>query len=403
MAAAVAAAGVADAVAAAVIETRVSALPHSRSAVVDRVGLGWRPELAAGIQQHRARIDVLEVIADDWFDVPPGDVRALAGLAARVPVVLHAVGLGLASAHPVETVRLAEMARLVQAVKPLAWSEHLAFVRAGGIEIGHLAAPPRSAATVAGTLDNLARARAVVGSLPWVENIASLVAPPASDMDEASWVRRILAGAEAGLLLDLHNLYANARNAGRDPIADLEALPLNRVACVHVSGGRWVDAPGASTRRLLDDHLHDPPEAMAALLAHLAARAPQPLTVILERDGRYPDMPVLLDQLDALRAALASGRAQPVAAAALPALQQGEAMAEPDRQAAQKLESLLARVYGGLADCQAFLRDPRAAGLAAGCAPADAQRLLDIDRDGLLHAVHSFGHKRAARGRPANH
>ncbi|VFR16627.1 Uncharacterized protein conserved in bacteria, NMA0228-like [plant metagenome] len=370
--------------------------------MIDRVGMGWRPELAAGIQQHRARIDVLEVIADDWFGAPAGDVRALASLAARVPVVLHAVGLGLASAHPVDGTRLADMARLVEAVRPLAWSEHLAFVRADGIEIGHLAAPPRTVATVAGALENLSRARAVVGSLPWVENIASLVAPPASSLSEADWVRAILAGSGARLLLDLHNLYANALNAGRNPIAELEALPLDRVACVHVSGGRWVDAPGASTQRLLDDHLHDPPEAMTALLAHLAARAPQPLTVILERDGRYPDMAVLLDQLDALRAALASGRAQRSTAAA-PRPGAGGIGVALDLLAAQRLESLLARVYGGHADCQDFLRDPQAAALAAGCAPADAEQLMHIDRDGLLHAVHSFGHKRAARGRPANH
>ncbi|WP_157929754.1 DUF692 domain-containing protein [Orrella dioscoreae] len=383
-------------------ETGVSPLPRRRAAAIDRVGMGWRPALAAGIQQHRARIDVLEVIADDWFDAPAGDVRALASLAARVPVVLHAVGLGLASAHPVDSTRLADMARLVEAVRPLAWSEHLAFVRADGIEIGHLAAPPRTAATVAGTLENLSRARAVVGSLPWLENIASLVAPPASSLPEADWVSAILAGSGARLLLDLHNLYANALNAGRDPITDLEALPLDRVACVHVSGGRWVDAPGASTRRLLDDHLHDPPEAMTALLAHLAALTPQPLTVILERDGRYPDMAVLLDQLDALRAALASGRAQGRAAAAPPPGAGGIGVA-PDLQAGQRLESLLARVYGGHTDCQDFLRDPQAAALAAGCAPADAEQLMRIDRDGLLHAVHSFGHKRAARARPANH
>jgi len=43
--------------------------------------------------------------------------------------------------------RLDKMARLVEQVRPQFWSEHLAFVRGGGIEIGHLAAPPRIADT----------------------------------------------------------------------------------------------------------------------------------------------------------------------------------------------------------------------------------------------------------------
>ena len=34
----------------------------------DRVGIGWRPELAAGILSNLDRIDVLEVIAADYFE-----------------------------------------------------------------------------------------------------------------------------------------------------------------------------------------------------------------------------------------------------------------------------------------------------------------------------------------------
>jgi len=43
----------------------------------DRFGLGWRPELAAGILAHLDRIDVIEVIAENYFDGPRRDLRAL--------------------------------------------------------------------------------------------------------------------------------------------------------------------------------------------------------------------------------------------------------------------------------------------------------------------------------------
>jgi uncharacterized protein len=42
----------------------------------DLFGLGWRPELAAGILANLHRIDVLEVIADDHFKAPPRALRA---------------------------------------------------------------------------------------------------------------------------------------------------------------------------------------------------------------------------------------------------------------------------------------------------------------------------------------
>jgi len=70
--------------------------------------------------------------------------------------------------------------------------------------------------------------------------------------------------------------------------------------------------------RLVDDHLHDPPDVVFGLLQVLAASATCGLTVILERDGRFPDFSAVLRQLAQARAALARGRAQqsPVRSAA---------------------------------------------------------------------------------------
>ncbi len=278
----------------------------------DRIGLGWRPQLSASILSNRHRIDVVEVIADDYFHTSRRTLRALKTLAAQVPLVLHGVTLGLASAVPVAEERLEKMARLVGEIQPECWSEHLAFVRGGGYEIGHLAAPPRTSATIEGATANLARARAVVGVTPLVENVATLIDPPGSIYDEATWITEILSAANCDLLLDLHNLYANAVNFQFDPQQFLAQIPRERIAAIHVAGGQWIGGAttASSSRRLLDDHLHDVPEAVYDLLTEVGRRAPRPLTVILERDGRFPPFDRLLEQLDRARHALAQGRSQ---------------------------------------------------------------------------------------------
>jgi uncharacterized protein len=277
-----------------------------KNTIQDRVGLGWRGELAVGILSHLDRIDVLEVIADDFFDAPRDERRALRTLAAQTTLVLHGVSLGLASSVPVDTKLLEKTARLCEEVEPEYWSEHLAFVRGGSVEIGHLTAPPRTDATIEGAASNLERARAVVGSAPLVENIATLIDPPASDYDEIDWINSIMDSAPCGLLLDLHNLHANATNFGYDEMESLRRLPAERIVAVHLAGGKWVEALGE--RRLLDDHLHDVPDVVYRLLTELAAVVSRPLTVILERDGAYPPIDVLLRQLDRAREALAEGR-----------------------------------------------------------------------------------------------
>ena len=271
---------------------------------LDRFGLGWRPELAAAIFANLDRIDVVEVIGDDWFSASSRDLRALRLLSSTVPLFLHGTSLGLASTEPVDRRRLDAIARLVDAVQPMAWSEHLAFVRAGGGEIGHLAAPPRTRATIDGLVRNVARARQIVGSVPILENIATLIDPPLSDMREPEFVRAAIRACETSLLLDLHNLHANATNFGNG-IDLFDDLP---IGYVHLAGGRVVRG------RILDDHLHPTPDPVFALLSELSERREEPLTVILERDGRYPRFDELLAELERAREATDDERTVPRAA-----------------------------------------------------------------------------------------
>ena len=274
----------------------------------DYFGLGWRPPLALGIFSNLDRIDLVEVIADDFFTAHRKERRSLKTLAAQVPVTLHGVSLGLASSVRVDPRRLDLTARLFEEIRPLSWSEHLAFVRGGGIEIGHLAAPPRCDETIEGTLKNLAEAKAIVGVAPQVENVATLIDPPLSRYDEATWVSEIICNSQSDLLLDLHNLHANALNFGFDPIKFISRIPSRRIRAIHLAGGKLVGQGNAS--RVLDDHLHDVPDPVYVLLEEVGARTEPGLTVILERDGHFPSIECLLDQLDQAREALARGRAR---------------------------------------------------------------------------------------------
>ena len=278
--------------------------------VSDRFGLTWQPALAAGILANLDRIDVVEVIAEEQFDAPSRAARALATLSHQVPLLVHGVALGPASTAAVDSRRLDRLARFVDRVKPAFWSEHLACVRAGDVEIGHLAAVPRTRATVDATAANLGRAASRVGSRPMIENIATLMEPPASDCSEVEWVSSVVAASGCDLLLDLHNVHANGVNFGFDPIAYLDGLDPERIGAIHLAGGCWIESDDGDQRRYLDDHLHDVPDPVYDLLVEVGARVRRPLTVILERDGRFPPMRRLLWQLDRARAALAQGRSQ---------------------------------------------------------------------------------------------
>lgn len=360
----------------------------------DRVGLGWRPQLASGILSNLERIDVIEVIAEDYSH-GSARLRALQMLAKQVPVVIHGVSLGMASTAPVDRRRLEKMARLVDKVQSESWSEHLAFVRAGSTEIGHLAAPPRTRDTIEATAANLAAAQAMVGVMPHMENIATLIDPPASDLDEPAWLSETLACSGARLLLDLQNLYTNSINFGLDSGDFLTRIPLERVHTVHISGGKWIGNGDSAEKRFLDDHLHDPPLPVYDLLTELAARCPNPLTVVLERDGKYPPIEHLLAQLDLARCAMARGRARFLPQTIQRSGTQDRKVVSSIKRSA--LEPFLAKIYVDPASRANFLAAPGAWAAHAGLTDQQCSALDQIDRVGLQMAAQSFARKRALK------
>ncbi|HYN92813.1 MAG TPA: DUF692 domain-containing protein [Pilimelia sp.] len=259
------------------------------------VGIGWRPEIA-GVVAELPGLRFVEVVAES---LPPGGEPPglLAELRARgVSVVPHGVRLSLGGAEPVDPARVAHLAAAARTVDAPLVSEHIAFVRSAGVEAGHLLPLPRTREAVDAIVANVARTRAELDVPLALEPIAALFDWPDDELTEADFITEILDRSGALLLLDIANVYANARNRGADPTALLDRLPLDRVAYVHVAGG----AEGEGLYH--DTHTDPVPPAVLDLVAELAARR-RPPALLLERDGAYPPAAELRAELDAIAAA----------------------------------------------------------------------------------------------------
>ncbi|MFC0003111.1 DUF692 domain-containing protein [Micromonospora siamensis] len=259
------------------------------------VGIGWRPEIA-GFVTGLPGVRFVEVVAEALTaDGPLPD--GLAELRGRgVTVVPHGVRLSLGGAEPVDPARVAHLARVATLVDAPLVSEHIAFVRAGGLEAGHLLPLPRSREAVAAVVANVRRARAELPVPIALEPIAALFDWPDDELDEADFLTEILAATDASLLLDVANVYANARNRGDDPLALLDRLPLERIAYVHVAGG------AEQGGYYHDTHTDPVPAEVLELVRELCSRR-RPPALLLERDGHYPPAAALRAELDALAAA----------------------------------------------------------------------------------------------------
>lgn len=281
---------------------------ENKSSTFDRVGLGWRPEIAIDIYENLEQIDILELVAENYADFSKRDLTTFKRLSSAVPIMVHSISLGLASMYRVSQPHLDKVARIVDVVEPEAWSDHLAFVRTPDAEIGHLAAPPWSNEVIESTLLNIEIATQKIESKPHLENIATLYLPPGSELSETEWTSQIINRAQIGLLIDLENIYANCINFNLNCFEQLSLFPLQNVKYVHIAGGR--SAHDKSGSYFLDDHAHAVNENVFALLEELAARVVNPLSVILERDNNFPPMTELLAELESARKALERGRSR---------------------------------------------------------------------------------------------
>ena len=216
-------------------------------------------------------------------------------------VVPHGIRLSLGSAEPVDPARVAHLAHAARSLAAPFVSEHIAFVRAGGVEAGHLLPVPRTREALDAIVANVARTQAELGVPLALEPIAALVEWPDPELTEAQFLTELLDRTNALLLLDLANVYANARNRGEEPTALLDALPLERVAYVHVAGGAEHDG------LYHDTHTDPTPPAVLELVRELCARH-RPPALMLERDGQYPPTAELRAELDAIAAAAAMPR-----------------------------------------------------------------------------------------------
>lgn len=154
--------------------------------------------------------------------------------------ILHGVSLSLGGTEPLNDKRLARLASLAERFGSPLVSEHVAFCRAGGMEAGHLLPVPRTRAALRVLTENIRAAQAALPVPLAVENIAALV---------------------------------------------------------HVAGGVLRDGIWHDT------HAHPVSQAILAILAALAERAPLP-GVMLERDDAYPSDAELAAEVAAIQEVL---------------------------------------------------------------------------------------------------
>jgi uncharacterized protein (UPF0276 family) len=254
------------------------------------VGIGLRSPHVSEIAATRPELAFLEVHAENYMAETPALDRLLE-LRRDYPVSLHGVALSLGSAEALDRSHLSRFKALIERIEPMLVSEHLAWSAIGGAYLNDLLPLPYTEASLDLFCRRVEEAQEALGRRLMIENPSTYLRYRHSPIPEAEFITEIAHQTGCGILCDVNNIHVSAWNFGFDPIAYLEALPIEAIGEIHLAGHHIAE----DVDILIDDHGSRIAKPVWELHA-AALRRFGPVPTLIEWDTDLPALDVLLDE-----------------------------------------------------------------------------------------------------------
>lgn len=270
---------------------------HSSSFPHIGFGLGLRAKHYPYIFEHSPAVDWFEIISENFMDTDGRAKRNLARLKERYPIVMHGVALSIGTVDPLNSEYLQKLKALADWVKPAWISDHLCWTGVAHRNTHDLLPVPYTQEALTHIIGRIHAVQDYLGRPIALENPSTYLEFAASEIPEAEFIQQMAKATGCGLLLDVNNVYVSCYNHGLDPKAYIDALPLDQVAQIHLSGHTNKGTHIIDTH---DDHVIDAVWDLYRYVIHSSGRVPN---TMIEWDDRIPAFPVLQAELDKARAA----------------------------------------------------------------------------------------------------
>lgn len=271
--------------------------PHPSSlAARDGVGLGLRWDfLEEVVNGPELPVDFFEVSPENYMRRGGYYPEQLERLQERYPLLTHGLTLSIGAVSEPDPSYLRQLRAEIERTNSPVHSDHLCFSSAGPRNLHELLPLKHSHENIARIAER-ARSMSDVLGVPFaLENITYYVHPGRAELSDLDFLNGVLHASDAGLLLDVNNVYVNSLNHGTDARAFIAGLDLSRVLEIHVAGHSR-NASGL----VLDTHGAPVADPVLELLDFTLRRS-GPKLVLLERDNDVPPLPELLKEVAVLR------------------------------------------------------------------------------------------------------
>jgi len=254
------------------------------------VGIGLRSPHVSEIAATRPELAFLEVHAENYMAETLALDRLLE-LRRDYPVSLHGVALSLGSAEELDRRHLHRFKALIERIEPMLVSEHLAWSAIDGTYLNDLLPLPYNETSLDLFCRHVEEAQEALGQRLLIENPSAYLRYRYSPIPEPEFIGEVARRTGCGILCDVNNIYVSAWNFGFDPVAYLDALPVDAIGEIHLAGHHAAE----DVDILVDDHGSRVAKPVWELYA-AAIRRFGSVPTLIEWDTNLPTLEVLLDE-----------------------------------------------------------------------------------------------------------
>lgn len=260
-----------------------------------RAGIGLRAQHHEEILARLPAIGWLEAHSENYFARGGAHRAHLERIRAHYELSLHGVGLSLGSTDPLDEQHLREVKRLVRDFEPMLVSEHLSWSSVGGRYVNDLLPLPYTEEALQHLTARVSAVQEALGVQILIENISSYLRYQCAEVPEWEFLTALARQSGCAILLDVNNIYVNARNHGFEPLAYLHGIPRPLMREIHLAGHTLTHIDGREIR--VDTHsTHVADDVWALYAAALGLFGPVP--TLVEWDADIPALDTLRSEAD---------------------------------------------------------------------------------------------------------
>ena len=254
-------------------------------------GLGLRVKHYPHIFEHWPEVDWFEIISENFMETEGLPKQNLARIAERYPVAMHGIAMSIGTVDPIDSDYLKKLKALADFVKPAWISDHLCWTGIAHKNSHDLLPVPYTEEALKHIVGRIKQVQDFLERPLVLENPSTYLEFKTSHIPEAEFIAEMAKQSGCHLLLDVNNVYVSSYNHRLDAKAYIDALPLDRVVQIHLSGHTNKGTHIIDTH---DDHVVDEVWALYKYVVHKAGRTPN---TMVEWDDNIPEWDVLYAEL----------------------------------------------------------------------------------------------------------